>query len=128
MDFRLINEQLIERTPHGFLTTVLTTEQEEDASIIFSGDLEEQFEQAVAFLSSAETLTLDDLKEWQANEFLVVAQTIDGDYIAGTKDQTFVIPVSLYKSDIELFDLFLSDFFIDYSTQKIHSSILPTYH
>lgn len=128
MDFRLIHEQLIERTPHGFLTAVLATEQEEDASIIFSSDLEEQFEQSVAFLSSAETLTLDDLKEWQANEFLVVAQTIDGDYIAGTKDQTFVIPVSLYTSDIESFDLFLSDFFIDYSTQKIHSSILPTYH
>ncbi|EOH99105.1 hypothetical protein UAY_01882 [Enterococcus moraviensis ATCC BAA-383] len=127
MDFQKIKEELTEADPQSFLATVLENEQNEDAVVIFNQNLEEQFEQNVQYLASDETISLEDISTWQEKEFLVVAQTIDGDYIAGTTEQTFVIPVSLYKADIETYNLFLTDFFIDYTTHKIDSSILPGY-
>ncbi|WP_207696338.1 hypothetical protein DOK67_0002940 [Enterococcus sp. DIV0212c] len=125
MDFQKIKEQLTDNDPQNFLTIVLDNEQDEDSIIVFSHALEEQFENNVQYLASEETISLDDISKWKEDEFLIVAQTIDGDYIAGTKEQTFVIPVSLYKSDLEIYDLFLADFFIDYLNGSLDSSILP---
>lgn len=125
MNFKKIKRQLTETDPQLFLAKVLQNQQDETSSIIFSQTIEKQFEQNVQYLSSDETVSLDDLSNWKEHNFLVVAQTIDGDYIAGTTKQTFVIPMSLYKSDIESYDLFLSDFFIAYENGSIHSSILP---
>ena len=51
------------------------------------------------------------MEHWREQEFLVVAQSLDGDYLAGTLEQTFVIPSSLYKEDIEQFDKQLIDFY-----------------
>ena len=127
MDFYKIKKQVTEPNPQIFLTTILRTEQAEDSSIIFSRNAEERFEQAVSYLASDETISMKDIKEWQKDRFLVVAQTIDGDYIAGTVNQTFVIPVSLYKSDIETYDLFLSEFFIEYTEGAIESTVLPKF-
>lgn len=45
--------------------------------------------------------------------------------ITGTLEQTFVIPSSLYKEDIEQFDKQLIDFFIAYENKEITSAILP---
>lgn len=126
MDFKQIKEQTHVLDPKEFLTTVLTYEQKEDDVIIFSQTIEERFEQAITYLSSESTISLKDLTQWKENNFLVVAQTIDGDYIAGNISQTFIIPVSLYKADIETYELFLSDFFVDYSSGLIDSTILPT--
>lgn len=125
MDFQKIKEKLTKTDPQIFLSTVLENEQEEDSTIIFSQTLETQFEETIQYLASDETISLADLSLWQEHGFLVVAQTIDGDYIAGTNEQTFVIPVSLYKTDIEVYDLFLSDFFIAYFNNSLTSSILP---
>lgn len=125
MNFQKIKDQLTESTPKSFLTAVLENDQDEESTIIFSQTIEEQFEQNVHYLASDDTISLDDLSNWSEQEFLVVAQTIDGDYIAGTTEQSFVIPVSLYKSDIETYDLVLSDFFIAYTNNLICSSILP---
>ncbi|EOH92279.1 hypothetical protein UAW_03264 [Enterococcus haemoperoxidus ATCC BAA-382] len=125
MNFQKIKDQLTESTPKSFLTAVLENDQDEESTIIFSQTIEEQFEQNVHYLASDDTISLDDLSNWSEQEFLVVAQTIDGDYIAGTTEQSFVIPVSLYKSDIETYDLFLSDFFIAHTNNLICSSILP---
>lgn len=125
MDFQKIKEELTKTDPQIFLSTVLENEQDEDSTIIFSQTLEAQFEEKIQYLASDETISLDDLSLWQEHGFLVVAQTIDGDYIAGTNEQTFVIPVSLYKTDIEVYDLFLSDFFIAYFNNSLTSSILP---
>ena len=66
-----------------------------------------------------------DVEHWRKQEFLVVAQSLDGDYLAGTLEQTFVIPSSLYKEDIEQFDKQLIDFFIAYENKEITSAILP---
>lgn len=128
MDFYKIKKQITEPNPQTFLTTLLRTEQSEDSSIIFSQNAEEHFEQAISYLASDETISLKDVVEWQKDRFLVVAQTIDGDYIAGTVNQTFIIPVSLYKSDIETYDLFLSDFFIEYTEGTIESTVLPKFN
>ncbi|ALS00369.1 hypothetical protein ATZ33_02945 [Enterococcus silesiacus] len=125
MDFQKIKEELIETDPQSFLTAVLAYEQAEDSMIIFSQSLEEQFEQTIQYLTSDDTISLNDLSSWKNHGFLVVAQTIDGDYIAGTAEQTFVIPVSLYKTDIETYHLSLPDFFIAYTNHTIVSSILP---
>lgn len=126
MDFQKIKDELIEDDPHCFLTAVLENAQDEGSTIIFSQSIEETFEQNVQYLVSDETISTDDISKWKEQAFLVVAQTIDGDYIAGTTDQTFVIPVSLYNTDIETYDLFLSDFFIAYTADRINSSILPS--
>ncbi|MGX7244309.1 hypothetical protein ACWOC1_05615 [Enterococcus quebecensis] len=125
MDFKKIKEEYSGTNPEEFLTTVLKTEQGNDDAIIFSQTLEEQFEVNVDCLATDETITLEDISRWKEDSFLVVAQTIDGDYIAGTPNQTFVIPVSLFKIDIETYDLFLSDFFIEYINGALNSSILP---
>ncbi|EOL45996.1 hypothetical protein [Enterococcus caccae] len=125
MDFQEIKKELTENNPHSFLETVFENEQDENSPIIFSHTLEEQFEQAIQYLASDDTISLDDLSNWKESGFLVVAQTIDGDYIAGTNEQTFVIPVSLYKADIESYQLKLPDFFIAYTNKTIISSILP---
>ncbi|MBO0466804.1 hypothetical protein JZO73_04565 [Enterococcus plantarum] len=126
MDFQLIKDQLTVSDPQQFLSVVLKNQQDEESTIIFSQTIEEQFEQNVQYLSSDETVDLDDITRWKELGFLVVAQTIDGDYIAGTTEQTFVIPVSLYTSDIETYELVLADFFIAYTNGVIHSNILPS--
>ncbi|PZL75386.1 hypothetical protein CI088_05315 [Enterococcus plantarum] len=126
MDFQLIKDQLTVSDPQQFLSVVLENQQDEESTIIFSQTIEEQFEQNVQYLSSDETVDLDDITRWKELGFLVVAQTIDGDYIAGTTEQTFVIPVSLYTSDIETYELVLADFFIAYTNGAIHSNILPS--
>ena len=48
------------------------------------------------FLASPETISETDVG-WREQEFLVVAQSLDGDYLAGTLEQTFVIPSSLQR-------------------------------
>ena len=58
------------------------------------------------------------MEHWREQEFLVVAQSLDGDYLAGTLEQTFVIPSSLYKEDIEQFDKQLIDFLLPTRTKK----------
>ncbi len=56
----------------------------------------------------------------------VVAMTIDGDFILANDQRTYVIPKSLVTSDIEVFELPLIDFFVDYEEQQLNSTILPT--
>lgn len=125
MNFQTIKERVIDTHPQSFLTAVLENKQDDDSTIIFSQLIEEQFEQNVQYLASDETISLTDIAQWTENEFLVVGQTIDGDYIAGTTTQTFVIPISLYKSDMEIYNLFLTDFFIDYTNKLVSSVLLP---
>jgi hypothetical protein len=125
MDFQAIKAKITQNDPHAFLSGVLAETQQIDDFFIFSPAIEEQFEQNCQFLASEETISTEEVTRWQRKGFLVVAQTLDGDYIAGTSTQTFVIPVSLYKADIENYDLFLTDFFIAYENGTLTSAILP---
>ena len=125
MDFKKIQTLLTERDPYSFLTLAIAEEQEDDPFFIFQTDIEKTLETNIQFLTSAETLSLDELTYWKEHDFLVVCQTIDGDFIGGNLDETFIIPQSLYKTDIEIFPFFLSDFFVAYEQGKIGSIILP---
>lgn len=125
MDIIKIEKQLHNRTAKDFLAAVLSTNQSKDALIYFSNQINEQFKQNATYLASKETLSLQMITSFETAGGLVVGQTIDGDYIAGDNHQTLVIPVSLYVADIEVFPLFLLDFFKAYTAGKIHSTLLP---
>lgn len=112
MDFEQLKETLPDAKPQTFLQAILSQPQEEDAELTFSEEIDEQFVENCKFLASPETISETDVEHWRKQEFLVVAQSLDGDYLAGTLEQTFVIPSSLYKEDIEQFDKQLIDFFI----------------
>ncbi|MHC5227430.1 hypothetical protein ACYSNW_04030 [Enterococcus sp. LJL99] len=124
MDYENIKTKLVNSAPQTFLTAVLDSSETDDF-FTFSPTINSQFKKNCGFLASEETISESDLLSWQNEDFLVVAQTIDGDYIAGTKKETMIIPASLYRSDIESFDLPLCDFFIAYYKGKITSTILP---
>ena len=108
MDFEQLKETLPDAKPQTFLQAILSQPQEEDAELTFSEEIDEQFVENCKFLASPETIS-----------------ETDGDYLAGTLEQTFVIPSSLYKEDIEQFDKQLIDFFIAYENKEITSAILP---
>lgn len=124
MDYENIKTKLVNSAPQTFLAAVLASPETDDF-FTFSQTISNQFKENCAFLASEETISESDLLSWQNEAFLVVAQTIDGDYIAGTSKQTMVIPTSLYKIDIEYFPLPLCEFFIAYYKGKISSKILP---
>lgn len=124
MDFEQLKETLPDAKPQTFLQAILSQPQEEDAELTFSEEIDEQFVENCKFLASPETISETDVEHWREQEFLVVAQSLDGDYLAGTLEQTFVIPSSLYKEDIEQFDKQLIDFFIAYENKEITSAIL----
>lgn len=118
MDFEQLKETLPDAKPQTFLQAILSQPQEEDAELTFSEEIDEQFVENCKFLASPETISETDVEHWREQEFLVVAQSLDGDYLAGTLEQTFVIPSSLYKEDIEQFDKQLIDFLLPTRTKK----------
>ncbi|WP_321384302.1 hypothetical protein [uncultured Enterococcus sp.] len=126
MNFHEIKEQSDVHDPHSFLQLMITEQQgEDDPFFIFQTDIEQKFETNIQFLASEDTLSEADYHYWKETDFLIVSQTIDGDFIGGNMDETFVIPSSLYKQDIEIYPLFLSDFFASYEAGRIDSNILP---
>ena len=126
MNFREIKEKSDVHDPHSFLQQMITEQQnEEDPFFIFQTDIEQKFETNIQFLASEDTLSEADYHYWKETDFLIVCQTIDGDFIGGNDDETFIIPSSLYKEDIEIYSLFLSDFFVSYEEGMIDSKILP---
>ncbi|WP_086347267.1 hypothetical protein [Candidatus Enterococcus clewellii] len=126
MNFRDILEKNDVHDPHSFLQLMITEQQEEeDPFFVFQPDIEQKFETNLQFLASEETLSEEDYQYWKETDFLIVCQTIDGDFIGGNTDETFVIPSSLYKKDIEIYPLFMSSFFASYEAGEIESKILP---
>lgn len=126
MNFRDIQEKNDVHDPHSFLQLMITEQQEEeDPFFIFQADIEQKFVTNLQFLASEDTLSEEDYHYWKETDFLIVCQTIDGDFIGGNTDETFVIPSSLYKMDIEIYPLFMSSFFASYEAGAIESKILP---
>lgn len=80
------------------------------------------FNTNVAELQSDITLTPDFFD----SATKVVAMTIDGDFILANDQRTYVIPKNLVKADLEIFELPLIDFFVQYEEQQLNSTILPT--
>ena len=124
MNYEKIKARLKNSSPQDFLTEVLNCSESDDF-FTFSLTIDKDFKNNCAFLVSEETISETDLLDWKTKDFLVVAQTIDGDYVASMNRQTLIIPASLYKNDIEYSTLPLCDFFIAYYNGKITSNILP---
>lgn len=125
MTFEEIKQNLPDNRPRTLLQTFtqhgLTNYQE----LLIFGDYDQAFQKAVRFLASPETVSESDLAQWAAADFHVISQSIDGDYVAGTESETLIIPSSLYKNDIEHYQLPLIDFLIQYTEGQISSKILP---
>lgn len=83
---------------------------------------EMNFYQSLDFLCSATTLQKTDLSK--LTDFQIIAQTIDGDYLAADPTHTYVIPSSLNKNDIEVYPKPISQFLVAYTNGEIESSIL----
>lgn len=118
-----LKQLLTSSDPHCFLQAVAQCQmQEYEEYFLFATPKRERdFISAVDFLSSPETFSLSDYQNW-----VLIAQTIDGDYLLANDQQTMILPVSLYRSDIEMIDLPIVDFFIRYDEGKIQSHILAT--
>lgn len=125
MDFQKLKEQLEDTRPETFLTAVLAQEPDEESEVTFSETIDRQFVENCRYLASDETISEEEVTEWRDDDFLVVAQTLDGDYISGTLDATMIIPSSLYREDIESYPLAICDFFIAYNQEELTSTILP---
>lgn len=117
-------KQLLPSTdPKCFLQAAAQCQMKEYEDYFFfaTPKRERDFLAAIHFLASPETFSVSDYQKW-----VLIAQTIDGDYLLADDQQTMILPVSLYRSDIELIDLPIVDFFIQYDNQQIQSNILAT--
>lgn len=81
---------------------------------------EVSFFQTLKFLAEDAIWTKDEL-----SNYTFIAQTIDNDYVLASEKQTLVIPYSCYKSDSELFEDNVFDFFSKQEQGLLHSNILP---
>lgn len=55
----------------------------------------------------------------------VVAMTIDGDFILASDQRTYVVPRTMIKADLEVYEMPVIDFFIAYETHELHSFSIP---
>lgn len=125
MTFEKIKQSLPDNRPLSLLKVLEQNGITNYDELLIFKNADQPFREAVRFLASPETIAAADLTQWSAVDCHVIAQTIDGDYLAGTESVTFVIPSSLYKSDIERYDLPLIDFLIQYTSGQLSSKILP---
>lgn len=84
-------------------------------------DLNIPFTEALACLQGKGIITADFLEKRQLR---LVAQSIDGDYIFGSDQKTYIIPVDLHEADVEHFPLAPPKFIAQLITGQVHSHIL----
>lgn len=108
-------------TPQEFLAAMGETEYR---GIVFT-DNTAQLQQNAQFLASTATLSAEEIAAWEEAGFLVVAQTMDGDFIGADTERTRVIPSSLYQSDIEVYELPIVPFFQQIDQGTLHSNYIP---
>lgn len=114
-------------TPSQFLQLLDQANiQDIDGYLLFTGQTGcKQWLENVDYLASSQTVSRELIEKWQTEgDFQFIGQTIDGDYLVATKVWVRVIPVSLYQSDIEKYQLNLADFFLRYLDGELPSQIL----
>jgi hypothetical protein len=81
----------------------------------------------VALLSILEEESIEDFREilFFSGGGLVIARSLDGDFVAGTRNETCVWTKDLFVPLSENYPLPLIDFLIQYEHGKIASHILP---
>lgn len=80
---------------------------------------DDTFYQNLIFLADEDIWTKEELMSK-----ILIAQTIDNDYILADSVSVLVIPYSLNKKDSETFPLSIWEFLIQFEEKKIDSAIL----
>lgn len=94
--------------------------QDYNGYLLFNLDQkEETFFKNLSFLADESTWIKEDL-----DGQVLIAQTIDNDYLFATKSSVTVIPYSFNKQDSEIFDLPIWDFLIAFEEKTLETSIL----
>ena len=94
--------------------------QDYNGYLLFNLDQkEETFFKNLSFLADESTWTKEALERQ-----VLIAQTIDNDYLFATESSVTVIPYSFNKQDSEIFDLPIWDFLIAFEEKKLETSIL----
>ncbi len=121
-----LKEELVSFQPNIFLQFIekkqITNFQE--FFLFATSAMNDNFNKAIVYLSSEQTLTLNEWKKLQKKGFFLIAITIDGDYLLADAEQTVLMPVSLIKSDAESFSFPVIDFFIHFEEKTLTSPIL----
>lgn len=81
------------------------------------------FKTNLTALQSEITLSEDYFDEQTTK---VVAMTIDGDFILANDQRTYVVPRTLVKADLEVYEMPVIDFFVAYETHELNSNIIPS--
>lgn len=121
--FKEVANDLLDNTPEHFLTIIkrLNIIDKEEFFIFQTPTLEDNFYQSLIYLADDDIWTKEELAD-----FVLVAQTIDNDYILANQTQTLIIPYSFYKRDSEYYELPIGEFFKEYENHQIQSTILPS--
>lgn len=91
--------------------------------LLFNGP--SNFYNALEALVSEITLTPAEINSLENEHgFKIIAQTIDGDFLAATTEETWVISKNLIVADIERFPYPILDFLVNYEQGTIESKIL----
>ena len=91
--------------------------------LLFHG--QEIFDYNLDYLDSPITLATAVIELLTAEQdFRIIGQTIDGDFLAATLEETWVIPKNLIETDIERYPLTILEFLIAFEAEEIHSKIL----
>ncbi|MGX4685589.1 hypothetical protein JNUCC83_01630 [Vagococcus sp. JNUCC 83] len=119
--FEQLASETIDKSPQSFLTLVKEKKlQPLTDYFIFNNDKNsQQFYQSLEFLADDGIWSKDEL-----DGYTFISQTIDNDYVLSNTDKTLVIPYSFYKSDSELFNLTVFDFFKQMEEGILQSNII----
>lgn len=120
--FKQLAENITNTSPAHFLALVKEQSLQDLTSYFIFNNLknETSFFQSLEFLADNTVWTKEEL-----SSYTFIAQTIDNDFILASDDKTLVIPYSCYKSDSEIFDFTIFEFFSKQEQGLLNSMIIP---
>ncbi|MGM0124406.1 hypothetical protein IGI37_001783 [Enterococcus sp. AZ194] len=87
-----------------FLRWLTSQGPEEWEELVFLPQ-DQPLKQSLHMLHSPLTLSIEEYERWLADGGLLLARTIDGDYIGEKQKQTYYLPRSLVKEDLQIKNL-----------------------
>lgn len=119
-------KQIIPTNDPAALLSILEEEGIEDfREILFFSDWDREVLEVSRVLHSPNSLSDAELVRFFSRGGLVIARSLDGDFVAGTRNETYVWTKDLFVPLSENYPLPLIDFLIQYEHGKIASHILP---
>lgn len=122
-------EKLKKKIPNNDPAALLSVLQEEGIEdfreTLFFADWNHEVLEVSRVLHSPNSLSVAELEHFFAQDGLVIVRSLDGDFVAGTWNETYVWTKDLFVPLSESYPLPLIDFLIQYEHGKIASHILP---